>query len=391
MKKTSKFKSIAYLFLSIITITSCAVSDKKNETDLEKENLKGEVVAFISTINENEYRYLYIFDEEGMIKKQCKDAKIYSFIRNYFYNKGMLDNITESGWRLGKKINQSENYFYDDSGLLIKKTVDSDAKFTTINYEYKDGQLKKELYDNNRILEYFYSTRLDSTINKSQSVFHPEITLVDVNYFNERMQKIKTVFGESGKKSSVLNYEYDQQGNLINLIYVNDKGDKEFTKYKYTYDSQDNWIEKIEVNNEGTETKEKRKIYYKEDNLLVVEKLIDSFNVLITKNKFYDESEKSSSESSSSNSNNYSNKIQQPEKQQQWVNCPSCNGRGEIVCRECNGTTLMFCESCHGSGSFQGKTCYLCKGALKVKCTPCYGKGTKGRCTRCHGKGQIPE
>ena len=77
------------------------------------------------------------------------------------------------------------------------------------------------------------------------------------------MQKIKTVIGESGKKGSVLYYEYDQQGNLINLKYVNDKGDEEFTKYKYTYDSQDNWIEKIEVTNEGKETTEKRKIYYK--------------------------------------------------------------------------------------------------------------------------------
>lgn len=128
------------------------------------------------------------------------------------------------------------------------------------------------------------------------------------------MQKIKTVIGESGKKGSVLYYEYDQQGNLINLKYVNDKGDEEFTKYKYTYDSQDNWIEKIEVTNEGKETTEKRKIYYKDDDLSDVEKLIESFNVLTTKNKFYDESEKSISESSSSKSNNYSNKNRQPDR-----------------------------------------------------------------------------
>ena len=65
------------------------------------------------------------------------------------------------------------------------------------------------------------------------------------------------------------------------------------------------------------------------------------------------------------------------------------------MCDKCNGTTLMFCGTCDGRGTFNSgngsTTCYYCKGALKVKCDSCYGKGIKGNCGQCGGRGQVQQ
>ena len=89
--------------------------------------------------------------------------------------------------------------------------------------------------------------------------------------------------------------------------------------------------------------------------------------------------------------NKSSNYNQQSYRSKQWENCSRCGGQGKIVCRKCNGTTLQFCGTCGGRGTWAGdQTCYYCKGALKVKCTECYGSGIKeNRCRDCNGSGQI--
>lgn len=404
--------------LSVI-ISSCSSDVKKN--DLEKENLKGDVVAYLNSYKNNEnviVESLTLFNEEGMIEKKYENNPTYELvIENYFYKKGLLDTRTRLKWSDGEKVNETENYIYDESGFLIKQTSDFFGELEKKTYEYKDGRLLKE-YLPNGVKEYFYSTRLDSIVQKNGTYDIRE-------YFNELGQMTK--FGIWMNKGFIIrSMEYDKNGNVV-LEKVDNTGDESIFKTNYTYDSRDNWIQQIHINNEGIQTKTTRKIYYKGDDLSDVEKWIESFNLSSSKSGMSNESEEPINESSSnsysssnnsSSSNTYSNQNQQqPEKRK----CGKCNGSGK--CRECSKTFskpsykgsgsyqwrnetrpgLVMCNDCFGRGHKQvkrdeggwepGEDCYIrdCDNGWVV-CRTCnsYGNGRNpGQCKECDGTGYI--
>lgn len=390
MKKVSLFKSITYLFLTIISITSCDVSDKKNETDLEKENLKGEVV-FVQILGLSLKPHTE-FNENGFIKRKILSIPKISYYEEteYFY---LNDKISKEILYKGDEDGLSSfigNYKYDGNGNLsiIEKQYSKDI-LQTINYRYKDHLLIEEIEVgdpdyNQHTLFYYTKGILDSSIVKSGYINTK--SHITKNYYNHLGQLVKKDWTD-GKDDFSFVYYYDDNGLVIKQVDI--KGENiETNLINYEYDNRGNWVKKYF----GGKLNVERKIYYKGDDYSkIINELDENKRSLQSNSKISQEDNSRYINSSSSNQNTYSNQNQQSERQKQWVNCPSCVGRGELVCRECNGTTLMFCGSCDGRGTFQGKTCYLCKGALKVKCTPCYGKGTKGRCDRCHGKGQISE
>lgn len=405
MKKLAQFKSITYLFLTIISITSCDVLDK-NETDLEKENLKGEVILITTnTIYTEKVAipggiFLQTYNNKGMKTKEFSGVlgKLFILYETIYENERKI--LVRNSLDFGSGISKTEDkYLYDINGKLdsINYNDDGHAKYTY----GEDGKLIRDAYISNTIrtiTDYFYSkSKLDSKtityqegdnvsyrtikygkdlqINKSFNVeTNGNKVLRDITYFKKN---------ESGDHIEELFDEYDSDGIKIKSNTI---------KYEYNYDEIGNWIQQRQIEEGVLKSTTNRTIVYKGGETSIYTNEIDKIiSSLSGSGNNINNSAQNDNNSSSSKKNNYSQQIQQPEKQQQWVNCPSCRGTGEIVCRECNGTTLMFCGSCDGRGTFQGKTCYLCKGALKVKCTPCYGKGTKGRCNRCHGKGQIPE
>ena len=405
MKKLSQFKSITYLFLSIITITSCNVLDK-NETDLEKENLKGQVILITTNTIYTEEESptggieLKVYNDKGMMTKQFSGilGKYFNLDEIIYDNERKILVKTSQDWGTGISKTE-EKYLYDINGKL--ELINKER--LNIKHTYnEDGELIKMIMsttnDLSSVTDYFYSkSKLDSTNFTMKSgdktlyrteLYGDDIEIkkqYDVETNGNKVLRDITYFkkNESGDFTEELLEEYNSNGTKLKST---------TTKYEYNYDKNGNWIQERQIEEGILKRTTNRTIVYKGGETSIylneIDKIINSLSSVKNNSNI---SSQNDGISSSSNSNNYSNKNRQPEKPQKWVNCPSCGGRGELVCRECNGTTLMFCGSCDGRGTFQGKTCYLCKGALKVKCTPCYGKGTKGRCDRCHGKGQIPE
>lgn len=72
--------------------------------------------------------------------------------------------------------------------------------------------------------------------------------------------------------------------------------------------------------------------------------------------------------------------------------CGVCMGKGKVKCSSCTGG-FQFCHSCNGLGKYYSsatgtyKVCTTCHGGGKVRCTRCNGTGYK-KCNSCNGTGK---
>ena len=171
--------------LSII-ISSCSSDVKKN--DLEKENLKGDVV-FIHILGASLKPNLE-FDENGFLKRKIFSSPKYSYYEEteYFY---LNDKISKEILYKGDKEGLSSfvgNYKYDDNGNLsvLEKQYNQDFH-RTINYKYKDNLLIEEIEVgdpdyNQHTLFYYTKGILDSSIVKLEDINTKSSTVK--NYYN---------------------------------------------------------------------------------------------------------------------------------------------------------------------------------------------------------------
>jgi hypothetical protein len=101
------------------------------------------------------------------------------------------------------------------------------------------------------------------------------------------------------------------------------------------------------------------------------------------------------------------------DEEQTILECPKCDGAGDIYCDycdgtgsgecgECDGDGIITCTDCDGDGEVEGvdgmEQCHMCAGTGEVDCEECSGRGTthcqycdNGRreCFECDGSGEI--
>ena len=394
--------------LSVI-ISSCSSDVKKN--DLEKENLKGEVILVTtnSIHTEDESRSgginFYVYNDQGMMTKQFSGilGKYFNLYETIYDNERKILVKTSQGIQ-GTGISKTEDkYLYDINGKLESFT----ERGLNIKHTYnEDGELLKMImsaeFNWSIVEDYYYSkSKLDST---TETMKNGDEVSYRTRIYGDDIEIVKgyDVETNGNKVLRVIVYlKKDESGNDIEelLDEFNNNGIKiksTTKKYEYNYDENGNWIQQRQIEEGVLKSTTNRTIVYKggETSIYIneIDKIINSLN---GGGNSSNNSTQNDENSSSSNQNNYSNQNQQTERQKQWVNCNKCKGTGKIVCDKCNGTTLMFCGTCDGRGTFNSgngsTTCYYCKGALKVKCDSCYGKGIKGNCGQCGGRGQVQQ
>jgi hypothetical protein len=414
--------SIIFLGIILLSIFSCSNSKLGHETDLVKENLKGDVVFVkYETIVEPSIE----FNEKGMVKRKiyfdpsidvCMEAE-------YIYNEdSRIDKKIEY-----QKVNNSElvthiaKYVYNSENQLVRIEQIKDDELISIEFQYQNGLIQQES-ENDKYFKttkrYYYTDKaLDSILCFKTYKNTNEITK-EIDYFNKKGKISKTLITSHDGSILIKNYEYDPKSNLMSKSTIQrDNNEPKISNYSYDFDAKGNWI-KLYTNNEiGQE----RVIYYKGD----------SYKNFVDKIDEYKQSKVSSRDKKTENitqpnfnDNSSSNTYQETERQKQQqpekVKCYSCRGSGN--CGKCSKTCskpyyqgngsykwrnetkqgYTMCHDCFGRGHKQSHVvggsgwepngdCYVrgCEDGW-VNCRECNGSGNGtllGKCRDCKGTG----
>jgi hypothetical protein len=394
--------SIIFLGIILLSIFSCSDSKKKQKTDLEKENLKGDVMFIHETYSyiNNKQPIISIteFNNEGKKINECRQSEYEFTWDEYQYNNdGYLEKVIHSELSNDKLIEVIKRYTYDDQNRLLKINPSeySTKSVYSKTFLYEKNELKRETtFENEKevsCIEYYYSSQKDSSLltNKiteyvQKNIYSKDGKIIETNVEWLRYPPATTTF-----------YNYDDKG--IERKTQNQTGnniDNSLTKLNYEYDSKGNWTKKSMEENGELQTTSTRKIYYANDELTSIRKELDNYRTkLLSKNQ---NSEIESQDNSNDKDNSSSNTYQQPERQKQLVNCSNCYGKGILMCGKCGGNGMTKCDNCY-TGTITDvvnggrKTCYICNGTMRINCKDCNGKGNQGRCPRCGGRGQVQE
>lgn len=244
-------------FIILITIFfSCNKSEnfkKIKQNDVEKLDLKGNVKVFEEKNFDATEKFgepvklklrdwtILNFDTSGNIiekKSLYENGEILS-IEKYNYNNE--NKIIEKNYVMGD-ISYLSKYIYDKNGNNIEETIYTNGKIEIKNinkFDKNKNLIDHRLYNYEGVLK-------DKTLSKFNEL-NLEIETEEYSF-----NGTSCVF--TNKKSN----EYDENGNLIEQKYYDEKGNLEFI-YKYVYDENNNEIENI-FTKDNTIKKNKRTI-----------------------------------------------------------------------------------------------------------------------------------
>jgi len=413
--------------LSVVGCGSDGKSESKSfKTDLEKENLKGEVVFvdngwqhlefndngmiikeiyFSSDYPNSIQELVYIYEANKIIKcidtRNPMDEGLQEFVNSYSYNENLLSKIDHES-----NGNYIDEYYYNSSNLLIEYRMtmkyDQTVAIYSTKYYYTENKLDSSYFETTYPVDKFFT--------KTKS------------YYDKNGNKMKFIsITKDGISTGYIEYKDNFE---INRKIISKDGTEEY-KTSYVFDKNGNWIKKITTSNSGEEQVEERKLFYKGD---YYSNLLDEIN--IHKQKIKSQTTNSSNSGviggGGSNNNNETNNYQQQNNQQQnnqqqnnqqqntqseKRKCGPCRGTGQCqkctvpqnvrykqgeypndhkeirigmrVCNQCGGNTMNF-------GADKNKGCYVCKATGWVYCLDCnvYGNGRNiGKCRTCNGTG----
>jgi len=224
-------------------------SPRKSKSDLEINNLKGDVILTIDDFEK------VFYNDHGYITKKLNDLNKDLPVRTvYNYVDGKLSSIESNA----KDYYSKMDYIYDKTGVL-EKTIDN---IDITGTKRKDVTFYRFDKKGNKIL--------DSSITKDRSRLIP--IFFKYYYSNNQIDSSEMTF-LGGSKS------YFKNGNEIKtIVYDIDKGKKtlrNIVTYFYQYDGNGNWIKKMTyINGELADTIN-RKIFYKGQDINQYEKLFD--------------------------------------------------------------------------------------------------------------------
>lgn len=366
-------------------------SSQKPKTDLDKENLKGDVIL----VEEGESLTFYN-DQGNLSKSLIKGDDFYDISTSDFVD-GKITSKKSSSRFGGINTNELTTYSYNDEGVIISATYNGKPT----KYVYDKGLLSSEISFSNSgkmvyKTNYFYN---NSGIDSIVSYYFDDISYMTVQYFNkDGLIDSVVLFNGSdygSRKFTGKNiFTYDGKGNKIILIEISldensDQVKTEKTTYEYSYDPKGNWIQRKSFVDGKEEEIVNRKVIYKGQDISEYEKKYNDFIVSIKSKGSND----NNGVINNSPSNTNESTRQPVQREKQWVNCRNCNGRGILICTSCTGRGSMKCDYCFGRGwkmyGTEKQTCNTCGGTGEKKCNSCYGKGNRGTCSTCGGRGQV--
>ena len=397
-------KIVELIFLSILLLSFVSCGKHTNQNDLEKMNLKADVILLKDI--DDEY---YFFDDNGFITKSYSSYEKFKSISNYYYINNKLSKIVTISRDIDGTGEKLYTYYYDDNGLLQYNILNgkkgNEIEYIRTTYYYIENKLVKD------------STF--ETVGNSLNYFiaHIQINNYDYKENNVHTEKIKSKYFFSKQEFD----QYKKDYSFSNSIYsdgleLERENSDDKIKFEYSKDQIGNWLTKKSVGakNEFTST---RVIYYIGDDVTTYEQTFNAIkdailgtNQSIGKNTHENIQEQTSGKSEGSNnlvaSQTYnSNQLEEKRK------CSSCNGKGQcpkcskpqrvrfkqgesphdhneirlgmIVCKQCGGNLMNF-------GADKNESCYLCKASGWLYCPECNSNGNGsylGKCQRCKGTG----
>jgi hypothetical protein len=339
------------------TKNSPAHTKKYSEyTDLEKMNLKGEVigVADYSTSDcKNCYDFTF-YNENGNVEKEFDNRdNAFLILRHYIYLNNILRN--QINYYLFENNTSSTNmsYFQYDSSLCLQSEMNHSNLYNKIfeftKYEYDKNGFPKEKISDSKERYYWNAGILDS-----------QILIYD---------------------NKILSKKYFSEGRLVKDVRIDSKGNiDKASSFIYTYklDSTGNDIKLVSTSFEGAKDSSERTIIYKGGDLSIYYNTYIELEAKINKIN----AEKST-EHSNVNSNNYV--APQPVEKEKII-CNRCGGTGQKICERCFGKGETRCYRCNGTGvANDGRRCIYCTGGYE-RCTGCQGR-TRISCDGCAGRG----
>lgn len=289
-------KKTILLLIKCCILYSC--TQKVNEpqkTDLENQNLKGNIKEIIIKSYEiikdknpsyNAYKNntsvdanqeIYKFNEKGMFKEYFSSNTGFTVKKNYIYNNDglIIKLISESIYYSNPSWNENKihEFKYDKKNNLLEEKIiiNNDIK-RIIKFEYIDNLLvKKTLNDKFGKVEAFQNY-LNGNLILDVEYENGKIVNKDSIIYNSQNQKIEML--DLIYKSKVF-YRYDSFGNLINSENF-DSNNKIKLKINYSYDDSHNLLNKTETtfnysNNSHDRTVDSYEYQYDENNLLIKE------------------------------------------------------------------------------------------------------------------------
>ena len=392
---------ILIFVLSLITFIGCNssnngkdnsknVTEFRTKSDLEKQNLKGDVILIDVFDDYDDVHDIEQYNEKGNLIRVVTYNVNFGFcsVKNFSY----INDKPQSIICEGNQINTKTIFLYNQDGILTSKEMTGkilNSQFHVIDF-YN--------YDINGNL--IFDSIIQNNILRSVTKYY---------YTNNKLNSSKE-FNRNGEYNELT---YDINGNPSKYGLGN--------RYEYNYDAKGNWVQKKEISDSKNIYINKRKIFYKGQDVSEYEKKCNDF--LATFNSGNSNSGSTdiivSGSRSNNNSNSSTNQKQNnpPEKRK----CDYCKGTGK--CQTCskiftthywagkysgwkNGNETrpgqIMCEDCHGSGLIYGiygfgddnpasKKCYVsnCRNGW-LYCPKCnhYGNGDKlGQCRECRGTG----
>lgn len=235
-------KKSLILLLLIMSYVTLSCQQKSNKNDLEKENLKGNVLSVRKTL----YEVTEKFGEPVKGARKCVDLDICEVYTKY----NELGNETEFteydgyGFNFISKIKYNEknqkieqNRYTPEEGkrvMQFKLKYDLKGNCTELSSDY--GYVEKKVYDDNNNL-------IKELIKRGTG---PNEKFNEFNYkYNDKNQKISEV-SEDDKTV----YTYFENGDMKDvIIYNNDGSIQRKGNYIYKYDEHQNWIVQIGYEN----------------------------------------------------------------------------------------------------------------------------------------------
>ncbi len=336
-------------------------------TDLEKMNLKGDVIGFSEYDSETSDHTSFKFINNGNISNeflyfplQADGSHLYSYTTYIFDESLLLFKLEHGRGGSDEYIKHYEKYSYEKN-LLVKIIAYGDGwtERTIIGYD-NSGYPKKEIriYQSddkfNEVYYYWKDGRLDSTIR-----FFGKI-LKDKNYYKD---------GRVIKK-----IDYNEDGSINNDYSCN---------FEYKLDRFSNDTARVQKDLSGKVIEggvQTRVIKYRgEDITHYVNTLIEMQSLVheLGSNKLAPINDYNTE------SNNY-NQTTPIEKEK--IMCSRCGGTGQKICDGCSGSGEIRCYRCNATGvASDGRRCIYCNVGYN-QCKKCYGR-TRVSCDGCASRG----
>ena len=218
---------------------SASASMKKYSeyTDLEKMNLKGDVIGLKDYDD-----HFYFFNEKGMIEKEFHDENIWAV---YDYSDNRLLNIFRgNSWSGDLWLT---NFEYDSGFIVTKSSFDFIEQVSEFQYKYKNDV-------NGFPVEEFFG-------------FEPNDTIASTKFFRNNLKLDSSYKYVMGDLSSKIIYADGREGKYIEFDDFGGVDKQNSCNYSYDVDIKGNDFKKKSIFLSGKVDSAERVILYKGDNL----------------------------------------------------------------------------------------------------------------------------